>query len=134
VGVDLGGSHVFVTEQFLDGADISSRLKQMCRKTVAKSMATAWFGDAGALDRGFNRVLESGLGKVMAARGSGTWIERAFAGWKDVLPAPFGSRSGVFGLECEREINPAKPFLEILIVYGFHRGQVPMKWFLEASG
>ena len=39
VGVDHGGFDIFVSEQFLDGADIDPALKQMRGKTVTKSVA-----------------------------------------------------------------------------------------------
>ena len=40
MGVDHGGFHVFVTEQFLNGSDIIAILKHMCGLRVTDGLAT----------------------------------------------------------------------------------------------
>ena len=40
VGIDHRRRHILVPEQFLDGADVVSRLKQLCREAVPQYMGT----------------------------------------------------------------------------------------------
>lgn len=58
VGVDHGGAHIFVTEQFLNGTDIIPVFAQMCGKTVPKGVTPGVFCDPGADDGLFNRPLQ----------------------------------------------------------------------------
>jgi hypothetical protein len=38
MSIDLGGFYIFMTEQILDGANVGSGLKHVCRKAMAQRM------------------------------------------------------------------------------------------------
>ena len=47
MGVDHGGFDIFVSEEFLDGADIVAVLEEMGGEGMAGGVATDVFGDVG---------------------------------------------------------------------------------------
>jgi hypothetical protein len=50
MGVNHGGFDIFMTEQFLDGADVVAVLEQVGGKTMAESVTTHGFVNFGAAD------------------------------------------------------------------------------------
>ena len=67
MGVDHGGADVFVSEQFLDGADVVAVLEEVGGKGVAKGMTGDTFSDAGFAGGFFYGALEAGGFEVVAA-------------------------------------------------------------------
>ena len=66
VSVDHGRLDVFVTQQFLDGADVVVIFQQMRGKGVAEGMGRDPFGDASLLGSFLDAFLHSILVEVMA--------------------------------------------------------------------
>jgi hypothetical protein len=57
VGVDHGGFDVFVSEQFLDGADVITVLEEVGSEGVAEGVATDALFDFGKMDGLFDGFL-----------------------------------------------------------------------------
>ena len=60
MGVNLGGTDIFVAEQLLHGPDVVARFEQVGGKAVAKSMARGMLCDAGLCNSGFDGTLKAG--------------------------------------------------------------------------
>ena len=82
------GRDVFMAKKLLNRADIVARLQQVCGKTVAKSVTTGGFAQAGSADRKLDRVLEILFRDVMTARLAAARVNAEFRGGADVLPWP----------------------------------------------
>jgi hypothetical protein len=61
MGVDHGGSHIVVAEQFLDGSDVIAAFEPMRGKAMAECVAGCPFGKARLANGLFERLLKNGL-------------------------------------------------------------------------
>ncbi len=61
MGVDHGGFHVFVTEQFLNGSDIIGILKHRCGERVTEGVTGRVLDEPRLADCVFDDTLDSGL-------------------------------------------------------------------------
>ena len=116
MGVDLGGFHVAVAEEFLDGADIVAVFDEVGREGVAKGVAAYPFGDAGFEDGLVDGALEDRFVHMVAALGAGLGVAPAALLREHPLPGPFGSAVGVFKEEGFGEGNPAESVGEIAVM------------------
>jgi len=76
VSVNHGRGDVFVSEEFLNGADVLAVFKQMSGETVPECMATGGFGNAGMLDGQFDSVLEIFFLEMVPTHVLGARIDR----------------------------------------------------------
>jgi len=67
MGIDHGGSKVFMSEQALDGADVVVVFENMGGKAVTKGMGGDMFLDLGELDGAFKSFINCVGGEMMAA-------------------------------------------------------------------
>ena len=92
MGIDHGGAHIHVSEQFLDSADIISSLQQMRCKAVPKGMATDGFFYSSQACSIFDRLLKAAFILTLSK-----WLFRpgfTFSGKTVTLSlAPFPSRT-----------------------------------------
>jgi hypothetical protein len=58
MGIHHRCADIFVSEQFLDRADVRAIFQEMGRKTMAERMTTAAFLKAGALESVFDGLLQ----------------------------------------------------------------------------
>lgn len=96
MGVDHGGLHILVAEEFLDGADVVAGHEEMGRETVAEGVRAHLLCNlcfpCGVSDGALNhRFVE-----VVAANDAGARIGPAAGGRKDVLPFPVAVGVGIF--------------------------------------
>ena len=135
MGVDHGGTHVFVAEEFLNGADVVTGLQEVGGEGVTEGVSGDVFGDAGLADGLFDGALESGRVEVVAAaglapgppvpvRGSprrgwrgivvgggtsagerGSWVAGEVGGGEEVLPSEFAGGIGVFFCQGVGEVD-----------------------------
>ena len=89
VRIYLRRPYVFMTEQFLHGANVLLVFEQMCGKAVPKSVAIPVFVDLGVSHRITSGLLDCRLGRVMATRLSVFTRRNNFGLRKNVLPFPF---------------------------------------------
>ncbi len=76
VGVDHGGSHIRVAQQFLHGADVRAALQQSGGEGVAQRVRRYRFVDAGVEGRALERTLQALLEQMMAPRWPALRIRR----------------------------------------------------------
>jgi hypothetical protein len=134
VGVDHGGFHVFVAEEFLDGADVVAVLEKMGGERVAEGVTTDALGDlsvAGGLFEGF---LEAAFVEVIADDLACARIAATGAGWEGVLPNPLATGTGVFTIEGVGEEGFAVAEAEVLLVELFDLLEVGLEGGDEAGG
>jgi hypothetical protein len=127
VSIDLGGGDVGVAKEFLDGADVVTRFKQVCREGMAEGVAANRFWDAGKLDGVADRALEDEFVEMMAALFAGTGVFRYSTGGENPLPGPLASRIGIFTVESLGQENFAETVRDILFMEDFDAGEM----FLE---
>jgi len=94
VGVDHGGAHILVAEQFLDGTDVAAILEEVRGKRMAEGVTTDAFLDARFSGGFLDGALQNGGVEVMAAFFSSAWAERAFGDRKEILPGRGGTGAG----------------------------------------
>lgn len=71
VGVDHGGFEIFVAEEFLDGANVVARFKEVGGETVAEGVACGVFVDARFTNSFFDSFLEGAFAHVPATHEAG---------------------------------------------------------------
>ena len=116
MGVDHGGADVFVSEQFLNGANVIAILEKMGGKGMAKGMATDALLDARFLGGFFDGALQSQFVHVVAAFFAAARVGGTFGGRKEVLPNQFAIGFGVFLLERTGQVNFAKARGQVFLV------------------
>ena len=77
MGIDHGGLHVSMPEQFLHGPHIVAGFQQLRGERVPQGMAGDVFGDPGQASRGTYRFLQTTFIQVMAALDARAGIHRA---------------------------------------------------------
>ena len=103
-----------MAKKLLNRADIVARLQQVCGKTVAKSVTTGGFVQAGSADRKLDRVLEILFRDVMTARLAAARVNAEFRGREDVLPWPGARCIDVLPIKGVRQMNGTTAAGEIL--------------------
>ena len=105
-----------MAQQLLNGSDIVTALQQMCRKTMAKSVAAGIFVNTCPPDSVFYGRLNPPLMDVMAAYVAGSWIFTQLSTGKNILPCQFSSSVGVFSGQCMWKMNKAGTFFKCFLV------------------
>jgi len=127
VSIDLCRRHIFMPEQFLDGAQVVVRFQQVGCETVTQCMAARPGFDTGSLNRLLHRSLNRSLMNMMTPDNMGDGILGQVSRRKDPLPTPGDAGVGVFPIQRVRKHdarNAASPILleelpdlEEMIVY-----------------
>jgi hypothetical protein len=92
----------------------------MRRKAVSKGMTASRFSNSRSANRPFDRLLKRLFVKMMPTFFAVTRVNRAPAGRKDVLPAPFSASIRIFPFKREWQINLAKAFCQLLFMQDFN--------------
>jgi hypothetical protein len=116
VGVDHGGTHILVTQQFLDRADVIAILEKVSREAVAKGMAGHAFADTGLPSRFFDSVLQAGGIDVMATLLFAARVESTFRGGKEVLPGKLTRCVRIFQVESMGQVDFAQACRQVILV------------------
>jgi len=127
VGIDHRRLHVFVAQEFLDGADVIAPFRQMRSETMAKGVGADRLDDARQAGRLLDRFLQAALVQVVAARDARTRVRGQGVSREDVLPAPLLVGIGIFPLQGAGQVDGAVAMGQVLLVQGFH----PLQMFLE---
>ena len=75
MGIDHGGTHVLVSQEFLHRTDIVSVLQQMGGKTMSQGVTAATFGDACVLERLFHGSLQHCFRHMVSAFNPRTQVQ-----------------------------------------------------------
>jgi len=69
------GIYVFVSEQFLDRANVAAGFQHMNGEAMAERLATARFGNSGSANCFFHGSLQDGFVSVETGKGAG-WVKK----------------------------------------------------------
>ena len=116
MGVDHGGFDVFVSEEFLDGADVVAVLEEVGGEGVAEGVGCDMLLDAGGFGSGANGFLEEGFVDVVAHGFFGGGVNGESRGGEEVLPCGFAGGFGVFAGEGVGEVDFAESVAEVGLV------------------
>ena len=96
MGVDHGGFDVFVTEEFLDGADIVAALEEVGCEGMAEGVAADAFGNGCRSYGLFKCFLESAFVEMVALPSFGVGVLDAAGRGEDPLPNTLFVRVWIF--------------------------------------
>jgi len=96
VGIDHGGFHIAVAEEFLDSSNVIAGFEEVGRKTMAEGVATGMFVDASFANRVSDGFLEGAFAHVPTAHEACFFFQRQGCGGERILPAPGAVNVGVF--------------------------------------
>ena len=134
VGVDHGGFYIFVTEQFLDGANVVSALEKMGGKRMTQGMRGDVLVDL-CLAGGFtNGSLDDRFMDVMAARDARAFVLGKFRCRKEVLPDPFPVCVRVLLFESHGQMNCPKAIQQVSLVDEVYLFEMQAEGFDERIG
>ena len=125
VGVDLGGGHVLVAEQFLHRADVGASLEQVGGKAMAQRVRGHWLVEAGLARGAAHRRLQHLLVDVVASAHASERIQRNARGRKQVLPSRLGRRVGILACQRVGQVHPAQPTGQVACMQPPHLGPLP---------
>ena len=116
MGINHGGFDVFMSEQFLDGADVISVLKQMSGKGVSEGVGSDTFVYSGNA-RGYSDCLLQGcLMDMMPSRDPGLRIGGQVGGGKDILPNPLLMRGSDFLIQSLGHIYRPEASVKVFLM------------------
>lgn len=149
MGVDHGGFDVFVSEEFLHGADVVVGLQEVGGEGVPKGVATDGLGDSGEPGGGANGFLQAAFVGVVAVElglilrlscTAGRWgccgagVGGEVFGGENILPGPFAGGVGVFLGKRIGQVDGAVSVFEVLLVDLLDAGEVFAQGWEEAIG
>ena len=133
VCIDHGGSHVPVSEQLLDRADIVSFFQEVGRERMSERVGASvlqW----GDFSYGvFQGALDRAIVDMVAAQFPGNRVSGGFGCAEEVLPGEFFSRVGVFGCEAVWEVDFSVAVADIDFVLDGDMFDMESKVFFEFS-
>lgn len=133
VGVNHRGGNVFVSEQFLHGANIGPAFEQVSGEAVPKSMTTGSFGQARGANGVLDGVLQVLFADMVATNFAGTGVGGKFGGGKDVLPSPGAIGVGVFSRKRVGEMDGAAAEGNILAMGSANALEMKLERRFQAS-
>ena len=121
-------------DPFLDGAQVTAGLQYVRGEGMAQYVHARGLDDLSITYCASNRLLNSGIGNVMASLDCRTRVDRAMRGGKDILPRPFPI--GVRILPCQRmgQIDAAETLAQIALVQKLHPIQLALQWIDKRFG
>jgi len=102
MGVDHGGGHIGVAQQFLHRSDVTAALKQMRGEAVPKRVWRCRLGDTSYLHGSLECALESLVVKVMAAHHAASRVRRVHGLREQPEPGPRRPGARVLALQRVR--------------------------------
>ena len=94
-----------MAQQLLDGANVGSRLEQVCCKTVPQGMHRNRLEDSSSFDRVFDSPLQSFFIGMVPSLNAAAGISRKCWRWKHPEPPPGVSDLGILLLKCKGRLN-----------------------------
>ncbi len=116
MSVDHCRTDVLVTEQFLHGANVCSRFKQVRSKAMPESVAARCLLNTRLSHRLFHSVLQHPVADVVAQRQSRPGVAATFRCGKNKLPDPFSRRVRILARQCGGKMDGSVTILKVLCV------------------
>jgi len=129
VRINHGGLYVFMTEQFLHGADVVPTLKKMRCERMAEGVRCNGFVHLSKAGRLLNSPLEIRLVEVVTLSDATQGIGGEYRCREDILPGEFTVGVRVFSFQGIRKVNRAKPFHQVEFVLDFHLSEMETQRF-----
>ena len=89
MGINHGGTDVFVAQQFLNCTNIVSVLQEMGGEAVTKCMTADEFINPGHLRSFLDRFIQTALMNMMTPLDTASWVNGDGFSWKHILPGEF---------------------------------------------
>src|SRR6267154_3271253 len=116
MGVDHCGPHIFMTEQFLNRANVVAAFKQMGGEAMPESVAACVFGNTRFADGILHSFLNRTFRQVVLLFLLTSGIDRPMRCRKHILPSPLLWSVRILAGERVRQKNFSIPSGEIVIV------------------
>ncbi len=113
VGVDHGRLDVFVTEEFLNSADVVSGHQEVRGERVSEGVAACSLCESCISCGLFDGFLDHRFVEVVASDGIGSGVGAAGTGREDILPSPIDGGVWVLAFEGGRHVDSPKTIGEI---------------------
>ena len=134
MGVNLGGLHIRVAEEFLEHTDVHPVFQHVGGKAVPQGVAAGLFVDPGLLCGPIYRLLQPGFEHMMTQLPARARVKGAIPCRKYPLPAGLPHSLGVFPGQGLRDVNLSEPFLKILMMESLHRFDLRLQLVLQVPG
>jgi len=128
VGVDHGGTDVFVPQQLLNGADIVSGFEEVGGKGMTKGVGRNIFADLCTFGGVADRFLDSAGSQMVTEQASSTGVPDLFPGGKYELPSPFARRVRIFSVQRIRQRYTKGVIFQVLFVNDANPVQLILEW------
>ena len=128
MSVNHRSAHITVTQEFLDGADVSSALKQMSREGMAKSVWCGMLSNPGFLYRLLDLTLKSRRMEVVPITPAIDSINERRSCREDPLPLEVSRCVGVFPSQGRRKWNSGEACSKVLPMKVSDTHEVCCKW------
>ena len=115
-----GGFYVFVSEQFLDGADVVAVLEEVRGEGVAEGVGGDLFVYVGKFGSLSNCFLGNGFIEMMTADEPCEGVGGTLGCGEDELPCPFFGCGAVFDFKSVGKDGVSVAFHEVFLVKGFY--------------
>ena len=136
VGVDHGGLHVRVAEEFLHSPDVVTVLQQVSGEGVAEGVTRGVFDKAGSAHCLFESSLQARGVYVVTAHDVGARVPGQRPGWKDTrsVPCPFPVSGGILALQGEGKIHRAVAPGQVVLMELFDGEEMRLQRLVERVG
>jgi len=127
VGVDHGGLHILVTEQFLDGPNVIAILQKVGGEGMAKRVRRNVFVDfcaAGGFPDGF---LNHCFMQMMTAGQPCALVFGEVRRREKVLPNPIFTRTRILAIKSVRQIDRSKAICQVFLMDDFYILQMKLQ-------
>jgi hypothetical protein len=132
--VDHRGAYIFVTQVFLDSANVIAILKQVSCEGMSESVATRWLGNSCVPHGLFHRFLQHGFVKMMPPPFSCYLVDVMASGRKHPLPSPLFACVWVLAFKSVGQSDSAQASRKIMLVLSFYQIKVLGKRFFHCCG
>jgi hypothetical protein len=116
MGINHGGVHILVPQEFLDGSDVVPAFEQMGRKRMPKGVAGNSFRDPGAKNGFPDGFLEYRFIQMAAVKAPVGGVRKLPVSREHPLPAPLPLRPWVFPCDRSRKFNISPSVPEIFFM------------------
>ena len=105
MGVDHGGGHIRVAQQFLHRANVRTGFQQVRGEAMTQRVRMHGLGDAGGPRRLLDRALDGARIDVVPAVGAGPVAGLVVRAGEHPLPRQFASGARIFAADRVRKFN-----------------------------
>ena len=121
MGVNHGGPHITMSQEFLNRPNVIIPLEQMTGKAVAKCMGAGTLANPGSVYCLFYRLLDMRFMQMVPPVFPGRVLPGQLAGREKPLPDKLSGRVFIFSLQCVHQKNTGISPIQIPLMKVFQR-------------